>query len=250
MNKLESVFTNNKVLIPFITCGDPNRDVTKAAVRAMVEGGADIIELGIPFSDPTAESPVVQASYDRALKVGTYADEIFELVSDLRKEITVPFVLVTYANPVFSYGTEDFIRKAASCGIDGIIIPDVPYEEKSEFAEICKEVGISLISVLAPTSTNRIFMIAKDAEGFLYISADAGEGESSTVVSDVRAQGVTLPCVTSASISTAIQAKTAATYSDGVVLPSGVVELLEKYGTEAPSHIAEYIKEIKAALQA
>lgn len=249
MSKFESVFTNNKALIPFITCGDPNRDVTKAAVKAMVEGGADIIELGIPFSDPTAESPVVQASYDRALKVGTYADEIFELISDLRKEVTVPFVLVTYANPVFSYGTEAFIRKAASVGIDGIIIPDVPFEEKAEFGEICKEVGIALISVLAPTSTNRISMIAKDAEGFLYISADAGEGESSTVVSDVRAQGVTLPCVTSSAIRTAEQAREAASYSDGVVLPSGVVEILEQYGTDAPSHIAAYIKEVKEALR-
>lgn len=250
MNKLESVFTNNKVLIPFITCGDPNCATTKAAVKAMVDGGADIIELGVPFSDPTAESPVVQASYDRALKAGTYADEIFTLVSELREEITVPFVLVTYANPVFSYGTEAFIRKAASVGIDGIIIPDVPFEEKAEFADICKEVGLSFISVLAPTSTNRISMIAKEAEGFLYISADAGEGESSTVVADVRAQGVTLPCVTSSAIRTAEQAKSAAAFSDGVVLPSGVVEILEQYGADALSHIASYIKEVKDAIKA
>ncbi|MBR5723634.1 MAG: tryptophan synthase subunit alpha, partial [Oscillospiraceae bacterium] len=169
MSKIRDAFKNGKAFIPFITCGDPDLETTAKIVRAMEQAGADLIELGIPFSDPTAEGPVIQGANIRALAGGVTTDKIFAFVRELRKDVKIPLVFMTYANVVFSYGTERFVKTCAEIGIDGLILPDVPFEEKDDFAPVCKAHGIDFISLIAPTSENRIAMIAKEAEGFVYL---------------------------------------------------------------------------------
>lgn len=169
MSKIREAFENGKAFIPFITCGDPDLETTAAVVRAAAANGADLIELGIPFSDPTAEGPVIQGANIRALEGGVTTDQVFDLVRELRKDVTIPMVFMTYANVVFSYGAEKFISICQEIGIDGLILPDIPYEEKEEFLPYCKKYGVDLISMIAPTSENRISMIASEAEGFIYV---------------------------------------------------------------------------------
>lgn len=170
MNKIKTAFDHGKAFIAFLTCGDPDLETTAAAVRDAAANGADLIELGIPFSDPTAEGPVIQGANLRALKGGVTTDKIFALVEELRKDVTIPLVFMTYANVVFSYGTDRFLARAAEVGVDGIILPDVPYEEKEEFAAPCRAHGLDFISLIAPTSEHRIAAIAREAEGFLYLA--------------------------------------------------------------------------------
>ena len=188
MSKLAKAFQNGKAFIPFITCGDPDLETTAAAVRAMAQNGADLIELGIPFSDPTAEGPVIQAANIRALSGGVDTDKIFDLVRELRKDVTVPMVFMTYANVVFSYGADKFISICREIGIDGLILPDIPFEEKEEFAAICRRYDVALISLIAPTSENRIGMIAGEAEGFIYLVSSLGvTGVRSEITTDLGA---------------------------------------------------------------
>lgn len=174
MSNIRKAFENGKAFIAFITCGDPDLETTAAAVRAAVSNGADLIELGIPFSDPTAEGPVIQGANLRALHGGITTDKIFAFVKELRHDVEVPMVFMTYANVVFSYGAERFIAKCKEAKIDGLILPDLPFEEKEEFLPTCHQYGIDLVSLIAPTSENRIAMIAKEAEGFLYIVSSLG----------------------------------------------------------------------------
>ena len=174
MSNIAKAFQNGKAFIPFITCGDPDLTTTAAAVREAVKNGADLIELGIPFSDPTAEGPVIQGANLRALNGGINTDMIFSFVRGLRTDVKVPMVFMTYANVVFSYGTEKFISTCAEIGIDGLILPDIPYEEKDEFLPVCHQYGVDLISLIAPTSENRVGMIAKEAEGFIYLVSSLG----------------------------------------------------------------------------
>ena len=174
MNKrITEAFAHGKAFIPFITCGDPSLEVTEQLVYALEEAGADLIELGIPFSDPTAEGPVIQAANVRALSGGVTTDKIFEMVEKIRKRTAIPMVFMTYANVVFSYGTERFVKKAADLGMDGLILPDVPFEEKEEFDSVCRAHGLDLISLIAPTSHERIAQIAREAEGFVYCVGSA-----------------------------------------------------------------------------
>ena len=174
MSNISKAFANGKAFIPFITCGDPDLETTAAVVRAAVANGADLIELGIPFSDPTAEGPVIQGASIRALSAGTTTDKVFDLVRDLRRDVTIPMVFMTYANVVFSYGAESFISTCREIGIDGLILPDLPFEEKEEFLPLCRQYGVDLISLIAPTSENRIATIAREAEGFIYIVSSLG----------------------------------------------------------------------------
>ena len=176
MSNLRKAFAHGKAFVAFITCGDPDLETTAKAVRAMAEGGADLIELGIPFSDPTAEGPVIQSANVRALSAGTTTDKIFEMVKKLRNDVKIPMVFMTYANVVFSYGTERFAEMCAQVGMDGVILPDVPYEEKEEFAPIFEAHGLELVSLIAPTSADRIAMIAKEAKGFIYVVSSLGDG--------------------------------------------------------------------------
>lgn len=255
MSKIASAFLNKKAFIPFITCGDPDLKTTAAAVREMVKNGADLIELGIPFSDPTAEGPVIQAANLRALTGGVTTDQIFDMVKDLRKDVSVPMVFMTYANVVFSYGAEKFISTCQEIGIDGLILPDLPFEEKEEFLPLCHTYGVDLVSLFAPTSENRIVMIAKEAEGFLYIVSSLGvTGTRSEIKTDLKSiidvvrQNTEVPCAIGFGISTPEQAKKMADIADGAIVGSAIIKLLAQYGTDAPAHIGKYVKAMKDAL--
>ncbi len=255
MSNTAKAFQNGKAFIPFITCGDPDLETTAAAVRAMAQNGADLIELGIPFSDPTAEGPVIQAANIRALSGGADTDKIFDLVRDLRTDVTVPLVFMTYANVVFSYGAEEFISTCGEIGIDGLILPDIPFEEKEEFSEICRRYDVDLISLIAPTSANRIGMIAKEAEGFIYLVSSLGvTGIRSEITTDLGAiikvirENTSIPCAVGFGISTPEQAKQMAEIADGAIVGSAIVRLSEQYGREAPEHIGEYVRKMKEAV--
>ena len=256
MSRIAEAFAHGKAFIPFLTCGDPDLETTEAAVRAMAAAGADLIELGIPFSDPTAEGPVIQAANQRALSAGTTTDKIFDLVRRLRRGVTVPMVFMTYANVVFSYGTERFASTAAEIGMDGLILPDVPYEEKDEFAPVCRKYGLDLISLIAPTSEERIAMIAREAEGFLYCVSSLGvtgvRGEITTDVGHMvrlaKAANPDLPCAIGFGISTPEQAAAMAKVSDGVIVGSAIVKLFAKYGREAVPYVRDYVAVMNHAL--
>ncbi len=255
MNKIRSAFTDGKAFIAFITCGYPDLETTAAAVRAAVENGADLIELGIPFSDPTAEGPVIQKANLCALNGGVTTDKIFALVKDLRRDVKVPIVFMTYANVVFSYGPERFISICQEIGIDGLILPDLPFEEKGEFLSICRQYGLALISLIAPTSKSRVGRIAKEAEGFLYIVSSLGvTGMRSEIKTDIASivkvirRNTDIPCAIGFGISTPEQAKEMADIADGVIVGSAIIKLLEKYGKDAPGFIGKYIKSMKNAI--
>lgn len=256
MSNIKRAFENGKAFIPFITCGDPNLDTTAAAIRAMVKNGADLIELGIPFSDPTAEGPVIQGANIRALSGGITTDKIFEFVKELRRDVTIPMVFMTYANVVFSYGAERFISTCKDIGIDGLILPNLPYEEKGEFLPLCHKYGVDLVSLIAPTSENRIAMIAKEAEGFLYIVSSLGvTGTRSEIKTDLASivkvvrQNTSIPCAIGFGISTPEQAKKMADISDGTIVGSAIIKLIEKYGKDSPKYVGEYVKSMKDAIR-
>ncbi|MBQ9239589.1 MAG: tryptophan synthase subunit alpha [Treponema sp.] len=256
MSNIKKAFENGKAFIAFITCGDPDLETTAAAVRAAAENGADLIELGIPFSDPTAEGPVIQEANLRALSGGATTDKIFDLVKKLRRDVTVPMVFMTYANVVFSYGKERFISTCKEIGIDGLILPDLPFEEKEEFLPLCREYGVDLVSLIAPTSENRIAMIAKAAEGFIYIVSSLGvtgtrieiKTDLASIVKVVR-ENTDVPCAIGFGISTPEQARKMSDISDGAIVGSAIVKLLEQHGKDAPAYIGEYTKAMKDAIR-
>ena len=285
MSNIKRAFDHGKAFIAFITCGDPDLETTATCVKAAVRGGADLIELGIPFSDPTAEGPVIQAANERALKGGVTTDSIFEMVKELRKDVTVPMVFMTYANVVFSYGgiaesliqpcqsgalrqiakpkvsrlcgIERFCDRCVEVGIDGMILPDVPYEEKEEFAPACRARGLSFISLIAPTSENRVAMIAKEAEGFLYIVSSMGvTGERREITTDIGSmvklvrENTSIPCAVGFGISTPEQAKQMADLSDGAIVGSAIVRLIAQHGKDAPENVYEYVKSMKEGMGA
>ena len=256
MSKIARAFDHGKAFIPFITCGDPDLSTTQAAVEAMVQAGADLVELGIPFSDPTAEGPVIQQANQRALSGGVTTDAIFHMVERLRRRVAVPLVFMTYANVVYSYGPQRFVRQAAQVGMDGLILPDVPFEEKEPFARICRPLGLDLISLIAPTSHSRIARIAREAEGFVYCVSSLGvTGVRSEITTDVgamvdlvRQANPSIPCAVGFGISTPEQAAQMARLSDGAIVGSAIVRLMARYGSQAIPHVAQYVAEMKAAL--
>ena len=255
MNSIKSAFENGKAFIPFITCGDPDLETTARVVREAVKNGADLIELGIPFSDPTAEGPVIQAANIRALSGGVTTDKVFDLVRNLRADVDIPLVFMTYANVVFSYGAERFISTCKETGINGLILPDLPYEEREEFEPVCKKYGIALIPLIAPTSENRIAMIAKAAEGFIYVVSSLGvTGERKEITTDIGAivkiirENTDLPCAVGFGISTPEQAKKMSALSDGAIVGSAIIKIIEKYGKDAAPHVGEYVKSMKSAM--
>lgn len=255
MSRIKEAFAKGKAFIPFLTCGDPDLETTKKLVRAMADSGADLIELGIPFSDPTAEGPVIQGANLRALSGGVTTDKIFAMVEELRKDVSVPLVFMTYANVVFSYGTQRFLSACSEAGIDGLILPDLPFEEKEEFLPDCRRYGVALISLIAPTSENRIAMIAREAEGFVYLVSSLGvTGTRSEITTDLAAivrvirENTSVPCAIGFGISTPEQAKRMAALSDGAIVGSAIVRLVETYGKDSPPHVGEYVKQMKNAM--
>lgn len=255
MSKIGEAFANGKAFIAFVTCGDPDLETTMSCVRAAVENGADLIELGIPFSDPTAEGPVIQGANLRALTGGVTTDKIFEMVKKLRQDVTVPMVFMTYANVIFSYGAERFLSACREIGIDGLILPDLPYEEKEEFLDSCHSYGVDLISLIAPTSANRIAMIAKEAEGFIYVVSSLGvtgtrreiKTDLTSIVEVIR-QNTDIPCAIGFGISTPEQARKMAGLSDGAIVGSAIVKIIEKHGREAAPYVGAYVREMKEGM--
>ena len=256
MSKIKEAFQNGKAFIAFVTCGDPDLETTARLVREMAAAGADLIELGIPFSDPTAEGPVIQAANVRALANGVTTDQIFELVRELRRDVSIPLAFMTYANVVFSYGTERFLKNAAEAGLDGLILPDVPFEEKDEFAPACKKAGIDWISLIAPTSRERIKSIAAGAEGFLYCVSSLGvTGERSSIstnlaemVNLVREANPNIPCAIGFGISTPEQAHDMAALSDGVIVGSAIMRIIGEEKQDSVPTVGAYVRRMKQAI--
>ena len=256
MSNISKVFENGKAFIAFVTSGDPSLEITEQLVYAMDEAGADLVELGIPFSDPTAEGPVIQEANIRALSGGVTTDKIFDMVRRIRKRTQIPMVFMTYANVVFSYGTERFIKTAAQIGMDGLILPDIPYEEKDEFRPVCEKYGLSFISLIAPTSHDRIRMIAKEADGFVYCVSSLGvTGVRSRITTDVGAmvklvkEEKDIPFAIGFGISTPEQARAMAAISDGAIVGSAIVKLCGQYGKDCVPYVKEYVEEMKAAVR-
>jgi tryptophan synthase alpha chain len=250
--KIADAFANGKAFIPFLTCGDPDLETTAKLIPAIAEAGADLIELGIPFSDPTAEGPVIQDGNLRALSAGCTTDKVFDLVREVRKTVTIPLVFMTYANVVYSYGAERFLQTAAEVGVQGLILPDVPYEEKSEFDPLCKKYGLELISMIAPTSHDRIRMIAAEANGFVYCVSSLGvTGVRSEITTDIGAmvklvkEVRDIPCAVGFGISTPEQAENMSRLSDGAIVGSAIVKLVAKHGKDCVAPVCEYVRSMK-----
>lgn len=248
MNRIENVFSKGKAFIPFITAGDPSIELTERLVYELANAGADLIELGIPFSDPVAEGAVIQAADNRALSSGTTTDKIFDMVKRIRETCDVPIAFMTYVNPVFSYGTERFICRSREVGVDAIIVPDLPYEEREEIKPYCKEHEITYISMIAPTSKERISTITNEAEGFIYCVSSLGVTGVRQDIGDASADMIKsvkavkdIPCAIGFGISTPDQARAMAKISDGVIVGSAIVRIIERYGKECIAPVMEYV---------
>lgn len=255
MSRFEEAFQNKKAFIPFITCGDPDLGTTKEIVKAMVANGATAVELGIPFSDPTAEGPVIQEASLRALNGGVTVDKIFDMVAELHSEVSVPLAFMTYANVVFSYGIDRFGAKCKEVGVSGIVLPDVPFEEKSEFEPVLAKYDVDLISLIAPTSYERVSMIAKEAKGYIYLVSSMGvTGVRKEITTDIASivktikENTTVPCAVGFGISTPETAAKMAAASDGVIVGSAIVKIIAQYGKEAPKYVGEFVKSMTDAI--
>ena len=255
MNRIESAFKNKKAFIPFITAGYPNINKTEDFIYKMVSAGADLIEIGIPFSDPVAEGPVIQESSQKALAAGTNLDKIFDLVKKVRKTVNIPLVFMTYVNPVFRYGYDNFFKQCSVIGIDGIIIPDLPFEEKNEISEYAKKYDIKIVSLIAPTSQQRIEDIAKEAEGFLYVVSSMGvTGERNEIKTDLKSiiesvkRVTNVPTAIGFGIHSPQQANQMSKISDGVIVGSAIIKIIKQHGTDADSYIYDYVKSMKDSM--
>ncbi len=245
----------NKAFIGFITAGDPDLETTAKLIEAMQTAQADLIEIGIPFSDPVAEGPVIEAASVRALANGTTTDKIFDMLEHIKPQVTIPLAIMTYINPVFTYGATKFIKRCSDAGIACIIVPDLPYEEKHEILPICNQYDIKLISLIAPTSEARLEKIAQQAEGFLYcVSSKGVTGMRETITTNIGEliqkvkQIKDIPCMVGFGISTPAQAKQMAAISDGVIVGSAIVDIISVHGTKSPEHVAAYVKDMKDAI--
>jgi tryptophan synthase alpha chain len=256
MSKIKNAFANGTAFIAFLTAGDPSIEKSCEFILTMEKAGADLVEIGIPFSDPTAEGPVIQAANIRALSVPTRLEDVFRLVTMVRQQSQVPLVFLTYFNPVFNYGTDAFFAKCAETGVDGVIIPDLPYEEREDAAPAAAAHGIDIISMIAPTSQDRIKKIAAVGSGFLYIVSSLGvTGVRSEIKTDLQeildtVHGVTqVPAAVGFGINTPDQAAKIGQYADGVIVGSAIVKIIAQYGDEAAPHLYEYVKSMKEAVR-
>lgn len=254
MTKIADAFATGKAFIPFLTCGDPDLETTEKLICAIAEAGANLIELGIPFSDPTAEGPVIQDANLRALSVGTTTDKIFDMVRRVRQTVSIPMVFMTYANVIFSYGADRFLKTAAEIGMNGIIVPDVPFEEKQEFEPLCQKYGLDQISMIAPTSHDRIRAIAEQANGFLYCVSSLGvTGTRTAITTDIGAmvklvkEVKDIPCAVGFGISTPEQAESMCRQADGAIVGSAIVKLIAQYGRDSVQPVADYVRTMKTA---
>jgi len=256
MSRIRKAFENKKAFIAFVTGGDPDIETTAELIPVMAEAGADLIEIGIPFSDPVAEGSVIRQASERVLKNGCTVEKLFDMVSKVRRLTDVPLLFMTYLNPVYVYGKEKFLNHCRQCGIDGIIVPDMPFEEKDELSGLCEDNGIDLISMIAPTSDERIYRIAKEAKGFLYCVSSLGvTGIRSKITTDMgqmirRVREVTdIPCAVGFGISTPEQAAGLAQISDGVIVGSAIVKLIGEHGRGCIAPVTGYIRRMAEAIK-
>jgi tryptophan synthase alpha chain len=257
MNRISNAFKNKnkKVFIGFLTAGDPDIKKSEEFILEMARAGADLVEIGIPFSDPIAEGKVIEAANTRALSCGTTTDTVFELVQNVRGKTQIPLVFLTYLNPVFKYGYEKFFKRCNSTGIDGIIIPDLPFEEKGELAYYAEQNDVNIISLIAPTSKERIKRIAKNSAGFIYLVSSMGvtgvrdsiDTDLESIIIDIRSV-TDIPVAIGFGISTPEQAGRFGGISDGVIVGSAIVKIIEQHGQNAAPYIYEYVKSMKSAL--
>lgn len=255
MTDISKAYKNKKAFTAFLTCGDPDIGTTEKCIFEMQENGASLIELGIPFSDPTAEGPVIMAADERALESGTTTDSVFEMLGRIKDRVYVPLVIMTYANVVFSYGIDEFACKAHENGISGLILPDVPFEHKAEFSDICSLYGIDIISLVAPTSDDRIKMIAQNADGFIYLVSSLGvTGMRSSINTDISSivkkirQYTSVPCSVGFGIKDPAQAREISKVCDGVIVGSAIVDIIAKYGVDSPVYVGRYVKRMTDAM--
>lgn len=255
MSRIEKAFENKKAFIAFVTGGDPDIETTEALIPQMAAAGADLIEVGIPFSDPIAEGIVIQEADARALRAGTTTDKLFDMVRRVRQRTDVPIVFMTYVNPVYTYGTERFAQRCAECGIDGIIVPDVPFEEREEVRGACEAAGIELISMIAPASRERIDRIARQARGFLYCVSSLGvTGVRNKITTNIgsiirQVKAVSdIPCAIGSGIATPGQAQEMASCADGAIVGSAIVKLIARYGRDCAEPVCDYVRVMKEAV--
>ncbi len=256
MSKIKEAFQNKKAFIAFLTAGDPNLESTVTYILEMERAGADLIEIGIPFSDPTAEGIVIQEANIRALSNGMTTDGVFEIVRRVREVSNVPLAFMTYLNPVFHYGYKRFLEKCKELEVDGIIVPDLPFEEKEELEGIAIPYGVDIISLIAPTSENRIKMIASEANGFIYIVSSLGvTGVRKEINTDLGAmvklirEVTDTPCAIGFGISSPEQAAQMSKLADGVIVGSAIVKIIAEYGDAAKDELYKYVSDMKAAMR-
>lgn len=255
MNRIANAFQNGRAFIPFITGGDPDIETTEKLLYALRDAGADAIEIGIPFSDPIAEGPVIEAAAARALTRGCTVDELFELVSRVRGEIEIPILFMTYFNLIFVYGVDRFVAKAIQAGLDGLIVPDLPFEERTELYEPCKAAGLTLISLIAPTTGAYIPEIASNSSGFLYCVSSLGVTGMRNTLDDSARQMIQavkavsdIPCAVGFGISSPEQAKEMAAFADGVIVGSAIVQIVAEYGRDCATPVYQFAKKIKESI--
>lgn len=256
MNKISDAFNNGKAFIGFVTAGDPDLNTSKEILLSMSKGGCDLIEVGIPFSDPIAEGPVIQDANIRALKNNVTTDDVFALTKSVSQEVDTPMVFMTYLNVLFKYGYDKFLQKAKDSGICGVIIPDLPYEEKDELQSVAKKYGIEVVSLVAPTSEDRIKMIAANAEGFIYTVSSMGvTGVRSEIKTDLESitkaikEVTDVPVAIGFGINTPEQARKYSHIADGVIVGSAIVKLVAEHKTDAPKYVYEYVKSMKDSIR-
>ncbi|MDF2539648.1 MAG: trpA [Herbinix sp.] len=255
MSRIQNAFKQGKAFISFVTGGDPDLETTEKLIVAMEEAGADLIEIGIPFSDPIAEGAVIQEANERALSAGCTTDKLFDMVKGVREKVSVPLVYLTYINPIYTYGKDKFFKRCVECGIDGVIVPDLPFEEKEELEVDCLKYGVDLISLIAPTSNDRVRMIAEQATGFIYCVSSMGvTGVRSEIKTDINAmismvrEVTKAPCAVGFGISTPEQAREFASVSDGAIVGSAIVKIISQYGKDSIKPVADYVREMKKAV--
>ena len=256
MNKVSDAFKNGKAFIGFVTAGDPDLETSKEIMIKMAQAGCDLIEIGIPFSDPIAEGPVIQEANLRSLSGSTTTDKVFALAEEVSAEVNIPLVFMTYLNVLFKYGYDKFLDNAKKSGISGVIIPDLPFEEKNELQSVAQKYDIDVISLIAPTSEQRIQMIAKEAQGFIYEVSSLGvTGVRSEIKTDLESitktvkSATDIPVAIGFGISTPEQAKKYSAVADGVIVGSAIVKIIAQHGKNAPEEVYKYVKSMKDAIR-